>query len=406
MSSTAEQMRAWNGPALLSFGFRPFFLLGAIWAAVAMAIWIFMLSGRDPLPTAFDAVSWHAHEFLFGYLGAVMAGFLLTAVPNWTGRLPVVGKPLALLVALWIIGRIAIAVSGWMPWAVAAMLDLAFPLALLALLGREIVSGKNWKNLIVLGLIGLWALANLGFHMDAAQGGYPAQGAGLRFGLAAAVMLISVIGGRIVPSFTRNWLVQQREQRLPAPMGKGDRLVLFVSGFALLLWALWPDQAVTALACGLVGAAHLWRLSRWQGWLCGREALVWVLHAGYAFVPLGFLAIAGGYLLPEMAAAAQHLWMAGAIGLMTLAVMTRASLGHSGRPLHATKPIAALYIALIVAVLARFASGALPGEMWPLHLAGTAWILAFGGFAVIYAPMLALARPVQKRAMPRKTDAN
>ena len=162
MSSTAEQMRAWNGPALLSFGFRPFFLLGAIWAAVAMAIWIFMLSGRDPLPTAFDAVSWHAHEFLFGYLGAVMAGFLLTAVPNWTGRLPVVGKPLALLVALWIIGRIAIAVSGWMPWAVAAMLDLAFPLALLALLGREIVSGKNWKNLIVLGLIGLWALANLG----------------------------------------------------------------------------------------------------------------------------------------------------------------------------------------------------------------------------------------------------
>ncbi len=406
MSSTAEQMRAWNGPAILSFGFRPFFLLGAIWAAVAMAIWIFMLSGRDPLPTAFDAVSWHAHEFLFGYLGAVMAGFLLTAVPNWTGRLPVVGKPLALLVALWIIGRIAIAVSGWMPWAVAAMLDLAFPLALLALLGREIVSGKNWKNLIVLGLIGLWALANLGFHMDAAQGGYPAQGAGLRFGLAAAVMLISVIGGRIVPSFTRNWLVQQREQRLPAPMGKGDRLVLFVSGFALLLWALWPDQAVTALACGLVGAAHLWRLSRWQGWLCGREALVWVLHAGYAFVPLGFLAIAGGYLLPEMAAAAQHLWMAGAIGLMTLAVMTRASLGHSGRPLHATKPIAALYIALIVAVLARFASGALPGEMWPLHLAGTAWILAFGGFAVIYAPMLALARPVQKRAMPRKTDAN
>lgn len=401
MTSTTEQMRAWNGPALFSFGFRPFFLLGAVWAALAMAIWIVMLSGRDPLPTAFDAVSWHAHEFLFGYLGAVMAGFLLTAVPNWTGRLPVVGKPLALLVGLWLIGRIAIAISGWMPWPVAAGLDLAFPLALLALLAREILSGKNWKNLIVLGLVALWTLANLGFHIDAARGGYPAQGAGLRFGLAAAVMLISVIGGRIVPSFTRNWLVQRRETRLPAPMGKGDRLVLFVSGFTLILWALWPHEAVTALATALAGAAHLWRLSRWKGWLCGGEALVWVLHMGYAFVPIGFLAIAGGYLWPGMAAASQHLWMAGAVGLMTLAVMTRASLGHSGRPLHATKPIAALYIALIVAVLARFLSGALPGEMWPLHLAGTAWILAFGGFAVIYAPMLAFTRPAQKRAMPR-----
>ena len=401
MTTTTEQMRAWTGPALLSFGFRPFFLLGAIWAALAMVIWIFMLSGRDPLPTAFDPVSWHAHEFLFGYLGAVMAGFLLTAVPNWTGRLPVVGKPLGLLVGLWLIGRIAVAVSGWMPWQAAAGLDLAFPLALLALLSREIVAGKNWKNLIVVGLISLWMLANLGFHIDAARGGYPAQGAGLRFGLAAAVMLISVIGGRIVPSFTRNWLVQRREKRLPAPMGKGDRLVLFLSAFTLLLWALWPHEAVTALATAFAGAAHLWRLSRWEGWLCGGEALVWVLHVGYAFVPLGFLAIAGGYFWPDMAASAQHFWMAGGIGLMTLAVMTRASLGHSGRPLHATKPIAALYISLVVAVLARFLSGALPGEMWPLHLAGAAWILAFGGFAVIYAPMLALARPAQKRAMPR-----
>ena len=401
MTTTTQQMRAWTGPALLSFGFRPFFLLGAIWAALAMVIWIFMLSGRDPLPTAFDPVSWHAHEFLFGYLGAVMAGFLLTAVPNWTGRLPVVGKPLGLLVGLWLIGRIAVAVSGWMPWQAAAGLDLAFPLALLALLSREIVAGKNWKNLIVVGLISLWMLANLGFHIDAARGGYPAQGAGLRFGLAAAVMLISVIGGRIVPSFTRNWLVQRREKRLPAPMGKGDRLVLFLSAFTLLLWALWPHEAVTALATAFAGAAHLWRLSRWEGWLCGGEALVWVLHVGYAFVPLGFLAIAGGYFWPDMAASAQHFWMAGGIGLMTLAVMTRASLGHSGRPLHATKPIAALYISLVVAVLARFLSGALPGEMWPLHLAGAAWILAFGGFAVIYAPMLALARPAQKRAMPR-----
>ncbi len=402
MTTSAEQMRAWNGPAILSYGFRPFFLFGSIWAAVAMLLWVFMLSGHEVLATAFDPVSWHAHEFLFGYLGAILAGFLLTAVPNWTGRLPIVGWPLGALVGLWIAGRLTIATSALLPWGVAAAIDLAFPLALFAALAREVVSGRNWKNLPVLGLLLGMFIANGLFHIEATQGGYPAKGFGLRLGLVVAVMLVSLIGGRIVPSFTRNWLAQRGSTTLPVPFGRNDGAVLLLSMAALIVWVVWPEATATAVVCGLAGVLHVWRMSRWSGHRTGAEALVWVLHAGYACVPLGFLAVAAGLLLPGMAPAAQHIWMAGAVGLMTLAVMTRASLGHTGRPLHATIPITAIYTSLIVAVLARFVAGALPASEWPIHLAACAWIAAFAGFSIIYWPVL--ARPKLEYRRPRKAS--
>lgn len=397
MTTSSDKMRAWQGPAILSFGFRPFFLFGALWAALAMVLWMLMLTGSLELPTRFDPVSWHAHEFLFGYLGAVLAGFLLTAVPNWTGRLPIVGWPLAGLVALWGVGRVAVAVSAWLPWWAAMALDLAFPLALAAVLAREIVAGRNWKNLTVLALVLSLSLANALFHIDAAQGGFPAGGIGLRLGLGGAVLLISLIGGRIVPSFTRNWLAQRRNPALPVPSGQADSLVVLVTLAVLAVWVVWPWQPVTAGLCLLAGAAQLWRLSRWSGRHTGAESLVWVLHAGYLFVPLGFLAVAAGWFLPGMGPAAQHVWMAGAVGLMTLAVMTRASLGHAARPLHATRPITAIYGALILSVLARFLSGAFPAEIWLLHGAATAWIVAFAGFAVIYWPILAYPKQAPRR---------
>lgn len=400
MNTSAEQMRAWTGPAILSYGFRPFFLLGAVWAALAMGLWVLMLTGHDVLATAFDPVSWHAHEFLFGYLGALLAGFLLTAVPNWTGRLPLVGWPLGALVGLWMAGRVAVAISALMPWGVAAAIDLAFPLALFAVLTREVVAGGNWKNLPVLGFLLAMIAANGLYHLEAAEGGYPAKGMALRIGLAVAVMLISLIGGRIVPSFTRNWLAQRHSPVLPVPFGRNDGVVLAVTFAALVVWIIWPDQWVTSAACALAGVLQLWRLSRWSGLHTGPEALVWVLHAGYACVPLGFLAVAAGAFLPGMGPAAQHVWMAGAVGLMTPAVMTRASLGHTGRPMHATWPITAIYVNLIIAVLARFVAGALPEAAWPIHLAACAWIAAFAGFAFFYWPIL--VRPQTERRHPMK----
>ncbi len=394
---TAERMRQWHGPALLTYGFRPFFLGGAVWAAVAMALWILMLTGALSLDAPFDPISWHAHEFLFGTLGAIIAGFLLTAVPNWTGRLPVTGWPLGALALLWLAGRLVTTLPSGLPWGAVAAIDAGFTLVLGVMILREIVSGCNWRNLPILILLAVFALANFLFHLDAAAGRFAAHGVGLRLGLAAAIMMIGMIGGRVVPSFTRNWLVARGDAARPAPpMQRFDKATLVVTVLVLILWVARPEGAATGAALLLMGVLHLIRLGRWSGWRTGAEILVTVLHVGYLFVPLGALALGAAALAPEALApaAAQHLWMAGAIGLMTLAVMTRATLGHTGRALHAGKGTVAIYALLILAVIARLAEVGAPA-LPLLEVAALCWIGAFGGFALLYGPMLLKPKPAR-----------
>ena len=400
MTSTARRMRAWTGPTILSYGFRPFFLGAAVWAALAMGLWLAMLAGRITLPSAFEPFAWHAHEFLYGYLGAVIAGFLFTAVPNWTGRLPIVGWRLGALTLVWVAGRLAVTLGAGWPAGLVAAADLAFPLIFALAIGREIVVGRNWRNLVVLAMLAVFALGNALFHWEAAQGQSAAQGFGLRLGLGAGVMMIAVIGGRIVPSFTRNWLVKQAPGRLPVPpMRAFDKVTLGGLLLALLLWLVLPDHRLTGVALAVVGVLHLLRLSRWAGQRTLAEPLVAVLHLGYALLPMGALAMAVEILLPEAfgMAAAQHLWMAGAIGLMTLAVMTRATLGHTGQALTARRGTVLIYGALVASVLFRLAAGLWSGLSTPLlTLASLSWILAFGGFAVGYGALL-LRLPPGKR---------
>ena len=399
MSTSAERIRGWQGPALLSYGFRPFFLGGALWSALAMAGWIGFLSEAVALPTALDPVSWHAHEFLFGYLAAIVAGFLLTAVPNWTGRLPIVGVPLGALVGLWLAGRLAIAVSAHLPPALVAVVDLAMPVVLAAAIAREICKGRNWRNLVVLVILLVLIAGNAVFHWEAQAGplagSNAAAGLGLRIGLAAGVMMIAVIGGRIVPSFTRNWLVKRGEGRLPAPFASFDKLALVALLLALVLWAAAPESRLAGTALVVAGLTQAARLARWAGYRTGAEPLVWVLHLGYAFVPLGAVVLGLAVLAPLAVSvpAAQHVWMAGGIGLMTLAVMTRATLGHTGRALTAGPGTTALYLLLIAAVMARLGAGLFPGIGQDLHLlSGLCWIGAFGGFVALYGPLLLRAR--------------
>lgn len=386
-----------SAEAVFSLGFRPFFLGGAIWAAFAMAVWIGMLGGWLALPTAFDPVSWHAHEFLFGYLGAVVAGFMLTAVPGWTKRRPLVGGPLAALFAIWCLGRIAVALSALFPSALVAAVDLLFPALLAAVMTRDIVAGRNWRNLIVVATLFLLILGNALFHLEVAQGYSGAQGLGLRLGLGAGIMMIGVIGGRIVPAFTRNWLVQRKSPVLPAPpMQRFDTLALGALGLALLLWVVAPGAMVTGAALLLAGGLHIARLARWAGYRTCAEPLVLVLHAAYLFLPLGALAFGATVFWPGKVgmAAAQHVWMAGAIGLMTLAVMTRATRGHTGQALRADTGTVAIYISLVIAVLARLLAGAFAEYAALLHnLSGFAWVGAFGGFAVLYGPYILRPRP-------------
>jgi uncharacterized protein involved in response to NO len=402
-TTTMDRMRAWQGPALLSYGFRPLFLGAALWAALAMGLWIATLTGRLDLPSRFAPVDWHAHALLYGYLPAVIAGFLLTAVPNWTGRLPIVGWPLLGLVLVWLAGRVATSFSALLPAGLAASVDLAFLALLAAVIGREIAAGRNWRNLPVLAaLVLLWA-GNLLFHLDTA-GGAAAQGLGARIGIGVAVFLILMIGGRIVPSFTRNWLARRPAGRLPVPPDRFDVAALALGGVALATWCAAPAAQATGLLALAAGLVHLLRLARWAGWRTLAEPLVTILHVGYALAALGFLAVACAILAPMLLApgAALHAWTTGAAGVMTLAVMTRASLGHTGLPLVATPATVAIYAAAIAAAALRLIDGFAPGLPHVLTLAGLAWMAAFGGFALAYGGLLIRPRGATRRPQPRR----
>ncbi|MEM8538669.1 MAG: NnrS family protein [Pseudomonadota bacterium] len=384
-STKSDTKKLSTGSVLFSLGLRPFFLFGVIWVVVAMVLWLLALAGAIDLPTRFDPVSWHAHAFLFGYMGAVLAGFLLTAVPNWTGRPPLAGAPLAALFWLWVAGRVAVLTSALTSALAPVVVDLAFPAVLGGYILREIIAGKNWRNLIVLGMLTIFAAANLIFHLEALTG--QATAFGLRLGLATVVMMISVIGGRIVPSFTKNWLFKQDKDARPAPpMQRYDKLTLMFSVATLSAWVVWPDDRLSGAFLLVMGVLHAIRLARWQGHRTLAEPLIFVLHAAYAFVPLGAIALGLDILTGSHATVAtQHLWMAGAIGAMTLAVMTRATLGHTGRALHADTMTVVIYLALLGSVVTRLVAVFLPGM---IHASGAFWILAFGGFALIYGPML------------------
>jgi uncharacterized protein involved in response to NO len=379
---------------LLSYGFRPFFLGGAVWACAAMVLWIGLLTGRWSFAAGYGAVAWHAHEFLFGYVSAIVTGFLLTAIPNWTGRLPVQGGTLLALFLLWVAGRVAMLAADRIGVATAMIVDASFLFILCAVILREIITGRNWGNLKVVVLIAALALANACFHAEILWTGAP--GYGMRLAAVAIVALIMVIGGRITPSFTRNWLARQGAGKLPAPFGRFDVGALAFTAAALILWIAAPDWRATGAALIAAAIVQAARLRRWAGERTWREPLVLILHLGYLFVPLGALILGLSVLWPDTVppSGALHAWTTGAVGVMTLAVMTRATRGHTGRELAADRPTRAIYLFVALAALARVAAALLPGWSGVLYAAAAAlWVAAFGGFVLVYGPMLLFPRP-------------
>ena len=375
---------------LLSLGFRPFFLAAGLWAVVAMLLWLPILLGSLTLPLAVLPVDWHAHEMLFGYAVAVVAGFLLTAVPNWTGRPPLSGVPLALLALLWLAGRLAMAVGDWLGAGLAAAIDGAFLPVLLILISRELIAVRNWRNLPVMAALAGLAGANLWFH-GVVLGDSLATGDALRMGTAVLTLLIVLIGGRIVPNFTRNWL-KQREPAGPLPpqFSTIDGLATALTTLALVNWVIAPGWLWTATTMVIAAGLLLLRLARWQGHRTLAEPLVTILHIGYLWVPLGLLQLAASIVWSTGGfGTAAHGLLAGAVGTMTLAVMTRASLGHSGLPLHAGRGTVAIFVFVSLAAVARVLAWALPAAYTPLlHSAALGWMLAFGLFVVLYGPLM------------------
>lgn len=378
----------------LSAGFRPFFLCAALWAAVGLPLSIAYFEMAAELPTRFSPSIWHPHEMAFGFGGAVVAGFLLTAIPNWTGRMPLQGGPLAGLVALWFLGRVAVLISATMPAPVAAALDLAFPAVFFLVVAREIATGRNWRNLPMVAALALLFMGNLLTHLDVLN--IAATGVlGAHIGVATLAMLVALVGGRITPSFTRNWLVKTMPGAIePAPFGALDRFALAATLLALIAWVTFPDTRPTATLQIIAGAALFARLMRWRGASTGAEPLLFVLHLGYGWLGLGLLLMGANTLFSITDPTAPlHALTAGAVGTMTLAVMTRATLGHTGRALVADRGTAAIYVAVTLSAALRVGAP-FTGEYYFVSLAVAAglWSLAYGLFALMYFGMLTMPR--------------
>lgn len=376
--------------ALFDYGFRPFFLLCGLYALVIVPLWLFRFAHASVPFGALPGVYWHAHEMLFGFVGAAIAGFLLTAVPSWTGSPGFAGRPLIAMVALWLAGRVSMALIDMMPFWLAATLELSLLPLLLALLAPPIVRARN-RNLPILAVVTLFWLIDAAF-MRAVQTGDIALAAGAaRVGVDLVLILVVVIGGRIVPAFTSNALRRAGVDAMPVTRGWLEVIAIGSVALIALSDLFVPGSLITGVLAAIAAAAHAARLSGWRSFRIRGEPILWVLHIAYAWIPLGLalqaLWLSGGV---DFAAKWQHAITYGAFGTMILAVMTRASLGHTGRPLVVARPISVAYALLTLGALLRVFGGAWTPEYYLLTLtaSGLAWTLAFLIFVWIYGPIL------------------
>lgn len=387
----------YRGPALFSYGFRPFFLCAGIFAFMAIPAWWLVWRGEVGIGGHFAPTDWHVHEMIFGYGSAVVAGFLFTAVPNWTGRMPTRGWPLAALLALWLAGRAAVA--GLVPAGPVGVVltDQAFLLAVAAMVAREIVAGRNWKNLKVLVPVSLLWGANILFHVEALTRG--ASDTGRRLGIALLIFLIILIGGRIVPSFTRNWLAQRGAARLPVAFNRFDGICILAGVGALACWVIAPFHVAIVPLGAVAAVLHAIRLGRWRGQDSWRSPLLLMLHVAYLMVPLGFAAIGAGAAGLVGPAVGAHVLGIGAIGGMTLAVMMRATMGHTGRALVAGPGLSWAFALICGAAVVRAVAGHVAvGGVDGIDLSAALWTLAFGIYLWRVAPWLVGPKVARKAA--------
>ena len=288
MAIEAPSTAAGRAAGLWSLAFRPFFLAAAVWAALAIALWIVVLLTGGGLPSRFDPLSWHIHAMLFGFVPAAIAGFMLTAIPNWTGRPPINGAPLIGLVALWLLGRVVGLVSAFLPLWPAAAVDLAFLFTLCAVAAGEIVAARNWRNIMMPIPVGVLGVADLLMYLELAGYRVPA-GLGWRLAIAAIIALISAVGGRIIPSFTRNWLVKRGARRASGrPRHRLDRAALAVLHTGLLGWTVFPaSKPVGAILSLCRGAQSLAAGTLARSLRPAPEPPWRSFHSGYTWVVLG-----------------------------------------------------------------------------------------------------------------------
>jgi uncharacterized protein involved in response to NO len=372
--------------ALWNLGFRPFYLLAAAFAAVSVLLWTAQFSGliRNVFP---HGAQWHGHEMLFGFTVAVIAGFLLTAVPNWSGQRTPTGPPLMALAALWVLGRLLVLA----PWPLAAMLvNAAFPIAIAAAIGVPLLKGRNARNYFLPGLLVLLGILVTLVHLSSMRDVPWSAQLGLRLGLDVVLFVMVVIAGRVIPMFTNNGVPGAGARRLAwlERVALGSVIALFVADLLHL-----PNAAIAGVAA-VAGLSHAARLALWHPWRTGPAPLVWILHAAYGWIVLHLMlrGMAAAGIVAESYAI--HALTVGAIGSLTLGMMVRTARGHTGRPLRADPAETAMFVLMQVAAVSRVFSGIVSPALYMigLQLSAVLWSLAYGLYVVRYWPILTRPR--------------
>jgi len=370
----------------MSYAFRPFFLLNGLFAVVVVAAWLLALHGSKFAPLSTGVPYWHGHEMVIGFAMAAIAGFVLTAVATWTGRPPLQGNLLGVLVCSWLLGRLAMLATAWMPYWLVASIDTVFPFLLVFLIGREVVGGGSRRNFPVVGIILALAVLNLLYHLGALRILPGMDRLALYFLIHLLLLMITVIAGRIIPNFTANWLRARGHERLPASHSLIDGVTIVATIATAVSASLTPLGPVTGILATLAALSHAVRLARWQGLATTSEPLLFVLHMAYLWLPVGYaLTALAAFDVVFPTTAALHALTMGAIGNMILAVTSRVALAHTGRSLHAPRLIvfayAILNAAVIVRVLGPLSSGA---YLEMIDLSALGWIVTFALFTGVY----------------------
>lgn len=394
---------------LLSHGFRPFFLLFGIFAALMVVAWVGALLLGWQLPVGIYLVGWHAHEMLYGLVPTAIAGFLLTAVTNWTPATPVKNLPLAGLVVLWLAGRLALFFSGplmaaGMPYYLLAAIDIAFLPVIAIYMAATLIKFNNRRNLILVAILLMLTVGNIAMHSGLAHLDTQWIKAGQVLGFDVITVMIVIIAGRITPAFSRNWLKNQiihNPQRYNHVTPDTVNASGWVNSTAIgstialvLLDLIAPNHPIIFYIAGIAAASNLLRLIQWKGWWVLSEPLLWILHLAYLWLVVALaIRCAAGFTVAINDSAWQHLLGVGAVGTIILGVFTRVCLGHTGRPLKLPRFALGIYIAITLAAVFRFA--VIMGWLefrFGLAIAAMMWVVACTLFVIIYAPILFSAR--------------
>ncbi len=377
----------WFKASVWKMGFRPFFLLGSLHAVMLVLYWVGGLQGYWTFPGTLNMVTVHMHEMVFGFAAAIIAGFLLTASSNWTRTRGLHGESLGVLVVFWILGRagVLLALLGFHPmW---LWLDILFLPGVIIAIAPSLWRARKWNNISVLFWLSSMLLGHILFLLETSWL-YTGWGRrGLFLGLNSVVFFILLIGGRILPFFTKNYFKDPEIKKWP----EVDLLALAcTTAFVFSAFVLGELHTVTGIAASLAGLSNLLRMRHWHSWRTRKTPILWVLHLSYLWMVVAFFLHASATQGWVSWSAALHAYTVGGIGGFVLGMISRVSLGHSGRPLQVSKLMVVAYILMLSAGFLRVLARLLP-PAWYHHaiaLSGAGWALAFMIFLWIYTPIL------------------